>query len=313
MSAPLGFSVSCYRGDVPLLRGCLASIRTFAPDAPICVFTDGDFPLRRLERAYDLTVIPLSAVRSRALRERSYGYGLTKMVALWEAPFERIIHVDADAVLWGDIRANLPNEPWDFVFNEPHEVITEKIQRQQYFDPELVAPLLEGFQWRNRPYFNSGVFACRVGSFPLEDYLRCLDVLESNYGSFPCMDQGILSMMVFKAMDDGLITARQAHLQTVVPVVAPVELSRRFRFRQGSPQLERKPTVIHWAGPKPYILNAHPFSEPMDVFRAQAMRRCGLPRWVQPQIAMRVDELLCRSLPAIKQKLKTQLKAWLKR
>jgi hypothetical protein len=127
------------------------------------------------------------------------------------------------------------------------------------------------------------------------------------------MDQGILSLMVFKALDDGLIAARQAHLQTVVPVVAPVELSRRFRFRHGSPKLEKKPTVIHWAGPKPYILNSHPFSEPMDVFRAQAMRRCGLPRWVQPQIAMRVDELLCRSLPALKQKLKTQLKAWLKR
>jgi len=313
MSEVIAFSVSCYRGDVPLLRGCLASIRTFAPDAPICVFTDGDFPLRRLQRAYDLTVIPRSAVRTRALRERSYGYGLTKMVALWEAPFERIIHVDADAVLWGDIRANLPNEPWDFVYNEPHEVITETIHRQQYFKPELVAPLLDGFQWRNHPYFNSGVFACRVGSLPLEDYLRCLDVLERNYDSFPCMDQGILSLMVFKALDAGLITAKQAHLQTVVPVVAPAELSRRFRFRHGCPQLEKKSTVIHWAGPKPYILNVHPFSEPMDVFRAQAMRRCGLPRWVSPKIAMRVDELLCRSLPALKQKLKTQLKAWLKR
>ncbi len=313
MRAPLGFSVSCYRGDVPLLRGCLASIRAFAPDAPICLFTDGDFPLRRLEQAYDLIVIPRSAVRSQALRERSYGYGLTKMVALWEAPFECIIHVDADAVLWGDIRANLPDEPWDFVYNEPHEVITEKIFRQQYFAPELVAPLLEAFQWRYRPYFNSGVFACRVGCLCLDDYLRCLDVLEGDYDSFPCMDQGILSLMVFKAVDAGLITARQAHLQTVVPVVASAELSRRFRFRHGSPQLEKRPTVIHWAGPKPYILNSHPFSEPMDVFRAQAMRRCGLPRWVTPQLAMRVDELLCRSLPALKQRLKARLKAWLRR
>jgi hypothetical protein len=312
MNAPLGISVSCYRGDVPLLRGCLESIRTFAPDAPICLFTDGDFPLRRLERAYNLIVIPRSAVRSRALRERSYGYGLTKMVALWEAPFERIIHVDADAVLWGDIRANLPNEPWDFVYNEPHEVITEKIQRQQYFVPELVAPLLEGFQWRNRPYFNSGVFACRVGALSLDRYLQCLDIMERNLDSI-FTDQGVLALTVFKAMDDGLITARQAHLQTLVPVVAPVDLSRRFRFCHGSPQMDKKPTVIHWAGPKPYILSSHPFSEPMDVFRTQAMRRCGLPRWVQPQIAMRVDELLCRSLPSLKQRLKTRLKAWLNR
>jgi hypothetical protein len=312
MKAPLGFSVSCYRGDVPLLRGCLASIRAFAPEAPICLFTDGDFPLRRLERAYDLIVIPRSAVRCRALRERSYGYGLTKMVALWEAPFERIIHVDADAVLWGDIRANLPHEPWDFVYNEPHEVITEEIHRQQYFVPELVAPLLEGFQWRDRPYFNSGVFACRVGALSLDRYLKCLDIMEKNYDAI-FMDQGVLALMVFKAMDAGLITARQARLQTVVPVVSAAELSRRFRFHHGSPKLEPRPTVIHWAGPKPYILNSHPFSEPMDVFRGQAMRHCGLPRWVPAPLAMRVDELLCRSLPALKQRLRARLKAWLGR
>lgn len=311
MSDSLGFSVSCYQGDVPLLRGCLASIRAFAPDAPICVFTDGDFSLRRLERAYNLIVVPRSAVRSRALRERSYGYGLTKMVALWEAPFERIIHVDADAVLWGDIRDNLPTDPWDFVYNEPHEVITETIHRKQYFDPELVTPLLEGYQWRNRPYFNSGVFACRVGALSLDRYLKCLDIMQRNYDAI-FMDQGVLALMVFKAMDAGLITARQAHLQTVVPVISPADLSRRFQFRDGSPQLNDRPTVIHWAGPKPYSLNPHPFSEPMDVFRGQALRRCGLPRWVPVPLALRVDELLCCSMPALKQRLKVRLKSWLK-
>lgn len=313
MTAHLGFSVSCYRGDLPLLKGCLASIRTFAPDAPICVFTDGDFTLKRLARAYDVIVIPRKAVRSRILRERSYGYGLTKMVALWEAPFERIIHVDADAVLWGDIRANLPNGPWDFIYNEPHEKITDAIQRQQYFSPEIVAPLLEGFRWENRPYFNSGVFACRVGCLSLDMYVQCLDILRINSNSFPCMDQGILSLMVFKAMDEGLVTVHQAHLQTLVPVVSLDELSSRFQFRGKYPLLSHRPTVIHWAGPKPYSFNAHPFSEPMDVFRVISMRRCGMPCWVPAAIAMRLDEWLCRSLPAFIQSVKSFFKHWLRR
>lgn len=311
MSDQLGFSVSCYQGDVPLLRGLLASIRYFAPDAPICVFTDGDFSIRRLQRFYDLIVIPRSAVRSRALRERSYGYGITKMVALWEAPFERIIHVDADAVLWGDIRANLPNEPWDFVYNEPHEAISEEIHRQQYFAPELVSPLLD-FQWRGRPYFNSGVFACRVGALSLERYLQCLEIMEKDYNSI-FMDQGILALMVFKAIDDGLLVAKQAHLQTVVPVVSTGELSRRFKFSNKAAVLENEATVIHWAGPKPYIRNSHPFSEPMDVFRLKAMQHCGLPRWMPAPLAMHVDEILCRSLPRFKQRLKSLFKQWLRR
>lgn len=309
MRDSLGFSVSCYRGDLPLLRGCLASIRTFAPDAPICVFTDGDFSISRLARVFNIIHIPRSAVRNPLLRKRSYGYGLTKMVALWEAPFERIIHVDADAVLWGDIRLNLPLGYWDFVYNEPHEVITDTIQRQQYFSPELISPLLEKFDWKNRPYFNTGVFAARVGCLSLDSYLQCLDFLESNYDSFPCMDQGILSLMVFKALDSGFITAQQAHLQTVVPVLDPVDLNRSFAFKTNQPVLLNRPTVIHWAGPKPYIYDNHPFSTPMHYFRFKSMVYCGLPRWMPPQLALRLDEMLSRLIPrfiaGLKQKLRS--------
>lgn len=34
MSKSLGFSIAAYREGLPLLRGCLASIKHFAPDAP---------------------------------------------------------------------------------------------------------------------------------------------------------------------------------------------------------------------------------------------------------------------------------------
>ena len=57
MAEQLGFSVSCYRGDIPLVRGCLASIREFAPDAPVCLVVDGNFSTRALEQAYGVQVI----------------------------------------------------------------------------------------------------------------------------------------------------------------------------------------------------------------------------------------------------------------
>lgn len=312
MTGSLGFSVSCYHGDIPLLRGCLESIRTFAPDAPICLFPDGDLNLDRIVRSFNVTCIPRSAVRHPVLRERSYGYGITKMVALWEAPFERIIHVDADAVLWGDIRSNLPATDWDFVYNEPHELITDQILRQQYFDPELVGSLISDFQWRDQPYFNSGVFACRVGALPLRRYLDCLDVMERNHQSI-FQDQGLLALMVFRAAQQGLLRVEQADLQTIVPVLSPDVLRRRFTFREGQPVLLDRSTVIHWAGPKPYLDRPHPFSEPMHVFRARGLQRCGVPRWFPASLAMRIDEWRYRTIPQAKLRLKAFLKQRLRR
>ena len=120
MSNEIGFSVACHLGGVPLLRGCLASLRFFAPNIPIYVVLDGDFSLGSLEREYQLMVIRKKDVKSKILREQSFAYGLTKMVALWEAPFDYVVHVDVDAVFWGNVLENFPKGEWDFVYNEAY-------------------------------------------------------------------------------------------------------------------------------------------------------------------------------------------------
>ena len=301
---PLGFSTCCHQDGLPLVRGTIASIRAFAPDAPICLFTDGDFDVRRLVKHYGLIHIPRSAIKSPELRSRSFGY-LTKMLVHWEAPFERVIHIDCDAVLWGDIRLNLPPGDWDYVYNEPHEVITSAIMKGQYFDPASPAlgSVLRDFQWRDRPFFNAGVFACRVGAFSLEEYMGYIDLFEKNPRAFPTVDQSIQNLMVFKGVDAGTLIAKQAHLQTVVPVCDPSELEKRFLFNDGRPVLTEKPTVIHWAGPKPYLLAHHPFSRPMTYFRIVAIRKCGFPAFIPPSIALFLDETRCRHLPRYKRNL----------
>lgn len=297
MSNELGFSVSCYRGDVPLLRGCLASIRYFAPDAPICLMIQGDVDVRPFVKRYGVHPIRKEDVRHPELSKLSFGYGITKMPALWEAPFERLIHVDADAVLWGDIRKNLPSEDWDFVHNEPHEVITDYIQRTQYFDPEKVFDHIEYFEWQGNPYFNSGVFACRVGALDLEEYLRMLRIQEAHMGLF-FQDQTYLNIMVFRASLAGRLKRYMVHFQTCVPVRDKQSLGEEFRVSDGRPALSGKPTAVHWAGPKPYKSNPEVFSLPMDYFREIGMRDLGLPKWIPADGAMRWDEFVHRTVPA---------------
>jgi hypothetical protein len=293
----LGFSVSCVSRDLPLLRGCLESIKHFAPDAPICLVTDGDFPLGAIKGEYDLIVLRRKDVKNKDLRELSYGYGFTKMVALWESPFKTVIHMDTDVVLWGDIRSNLPAENWDFVFNEPHQIITPEIQCSQYFDPEKIFNFIQPFPWQGNAYFNTGVFACRVGQLDLDEYIKMLRLHRKHPGVFPLVDQTMLNILVFRALRGGRINAIQTHLQTPVPVTSESELRRRFCFSSGLPQNTAPATSIHWAGTKPYACNPKLFSEPMEYFRLRSMRRCGLPRWVPKRAAFRADEFLSIGLP----------------
>jgi hypothetical protein len=297
MSKEIGFSVSCYKGDLPLLRGCLASIRYFAQEAPICLVIDGDFDSRIFEKRYGATTIRRRDVLNTDLRQWSFGYGMTKLVALWESPFEAAIHIDADAVLWGDIRKNLPKSDWDFVFNEPHEEITEFIQKTQYFEPSFVSKHITDFVLQNNPYFNTGVFGFKRGFLDLRECLKLMQLRHANIEMFGAGDQGVLNILVFLASQRGTIKVSDAHLQSVVPVLAKSELQQRFRIENGIPVLWHKPTAIHWAGPKPYTTNPDVFSLPMDFFRELGMREFGLPGWVPAKAAMRADEFWHRDVP----------------
>ena len=308
MAEQLGFSVSCYRGDIPLVRGCLASIREFAPDAPVCLVVDGNFSTRALEQAYGVQVIRRADVKDPGLKKLSYGFGLTKMIAFWEAPFDLVFHVDSDAVLWGDVRKNLPPGPWDVVHNEPHETITDYIQKTQYFDPARVFQHVPPFAWEGHPYFQAGVICVRRGALNLDEYIRMLELQRRFPDVFINGDQGMLNLLVFRAFQAGTLRVKPAHLQTVLPVLAKAELEQRFRIENGRPVVTGQPTILHWAGPKPWRGNPEVFKAPMDYFRARGMRACGLPGVVPLPAAMAADEFRSRGWPRLLAQGKKKIK-----
>ena len=297
MADALGFSISCYQGDIPLLRGCLSSIRYFAPDAPICLIVDGNFSTRSFEKYYGVQVIRRSDVKEAGLRKLSFGFGLTKMVGFWEAPFDLVFHIDADAVLWGDIRLNIPGGKWDVVYNESHEVITDYIQRTQYFDPKRIFEHIEPFPWEGNPYFQAGVICIRKGVLDLDEYLRMLERQEKHPDVFINGDQGILNILVFRALMSGRLNATSAHLQSVIPVLENNDLEKRFRIEKGAPVITGTPTVLHWAGPKPWQENKDLFRKPMDYFRARGIRECGFGRCLPGELALEIDEVMARQWP----------------
>ena len=90
------------------------------------------------------------------LRRRSYGYGLTKMIVLWESPFERFLYLDADTIVWGNLLAALDVKQAAFIFNEPHEQYTEHVLKGQYFDYDRLFKRTRAFRWQGLPFFDGG-------------------------------------------------------------------------------------------------------------------------------------------------------------
>jgi hypothetical protein len=288
-----GISISCYRGDLYMLKGLLSSIRQFIPDLPISIIKHGHFPTGRLCDLYSATTIEEADVHPR-LREYSYGYGLTKMIAFWHSPFERFLHIDPDAVCWGNILHGLPWTEYDFIYNDPHEVITPSIQREQYFDPDLVLPHYPNFPRGTQPYFNTGVFMARRGIFELDEYLNFLAFQREKPGSF-FTDQGILNFMAFSQIAERRLNARAWPFQAVVPVVPAQELRERFRLENRGPVVHQQDRrVIHWAGVKPMLTRPIGFDAPMVHYRLDHLRRTKSPVLLLGRLALALEELHTR-------------------
>lgn len=296
MKGTLGISASCTDSYLPLLRGWIESVKFWAPDAPICIVLDGEMETRILEKKYGIHFIRKNDIKNKDLRKSCWGYW-TKPVAFWEAPFDYVLNIDVDAVMWGDIRKNLPSGDWDVVHNQPHEEITEFIQKTQYFNPQKIFDILPYFDWCGNPYFNAGVLCIRKGSLDLDEYLRLLEIQQKHLDVIVCGDQGLLNILVYRAFKQGRLKVKQAHLQSVVPALTRNELELRFRVENGTPVPWDRPTVVHWAGPKPYTTNPDVFSLPMDYFREIGMREFGLPGWVPAKTAMWADEIWHRDVP----------------
>lgn len=295
-SETFGVTVSCYRGDLPLLRGCLESIRThLGPDMPICLIVDGEMPVSQFVKAYGVQTLSKSDVDPR-LRANSYGYGCTKMIAFWHSPFDVFLHIDADTVCWGNFIEDLPWPDFDLIFSEPHETITDHIQKSQYFDPDLIFDTYSKFPWQGLPYFNTGVFAARRGILDLEEYLELLAFQRANPAALLCGEQGILNLMVFRRIAEGRIRARQWPFQAVVPVLSEQELATRFAFENGKPVIRKDDQrLIHWAGPKPFISRRGPtFPKPMTYYRVKHMDRTRAPLRHFGSLALTLDEWMSR-------------------
>ena len=235
-------------------------------DTPICLFLDGDAAVEDFE-AFGVRVVRAAEIEHPVLRRLS-GTIRVKHAGLWVAPFDAFLFVDADAIVWGDLRP-AGSEGFDFVLDAP---LGRVKARRSVMDPDAVEEHFPGFgAHRKLPSFvNTGAYVARRGAVPLERYIELVRFMWRHPGVFES-DQGIFNFLVFSGADEGTLRVDQRELQVKLDDVTPAQLRRRFRFVDGQPDPADGPVVIHWCGAaKPRMRGgADDFFEPMAFFRRQ--------------------------------------------
>ncbi len=181
-----GIFVSCHKGDYRLARGCVASLRFFAPRVPLCLLVDGGFSTADIERLPGVQVIRRADVSDPWLRANSFGgFGYSKLVPFWEGPFDHFLYLDADCVVLGDIVGRVTVPGGDVVAPDGGRVITdEAIIGEHWYDCSLLRSNFPEFDPVGWPFFCTGTFVGRQGILDLDIYRRLLQLQVQNRKSF---------------------------------------------------------------------------------------------------------------------------------
>ncbi|MCL1472407.1 hypothetical protein [Argonema antarcticum] len=268
-----GIIIACCDQDYHLAKGCCGSIRHFLGDVPICLIIDGTFSASALEKAYDVRVINKSNVKNQVLRDRSFGWGLTKMIAFWESPWSNFLVLDADTMVWGNLLKLANFKDFDIIVDRPLYQDSFEDFSLFFFKPQEIEKHFPNFNWQKHlgEYFCTGTFFAKRDIFSLDEYINMLDFVAKNPNVFWLGEQGFLNLMIFRDSDEGKLRLGQSSWQVIVPKFKWEELQQRFPVEKTGPVVQGDDAcVIHWAGPKPTLYSSQVYSEPMNFSR----RKC---------------------------------------
>jgi hypothetical protein len=279
MGDDFGVIVTACDHDYVFATGCCATIRHFLGDVPICLLLDGTVSTHALEDAYGVRVITKRQVSSPLLRDRSFGFGLTKMISFWESPWEHFLHIDGDAVVWGDVLKHAHFGAFDVVTDLPRYSRSDEAIARSFFHLGNMERQFPDFDWRAHRdhFFCTGTFFARRGIFELEEYEAILDLTSQFPHLFLSGEQGLLNFMLCHAEEAGRIRIGRSPLQFLVPDHTLEEARSRFPMDGvDGPANRAEDVIIHWAGPnKPTFWSRQVYSEPMTFARQKFLRDMG--------------------------------------
>ena len=302
-----GIIVICCDQDYLFAKGVCASIRYFLGDVPICLLVDGTFSVAEVEKAYDVKVINRQNMTHDVLRERSFGWGTTRMIAFWESPWKHFLVLDADVAVWGNVLKYANFKDYDLIIDQPCYDYPEEAIVEYFFDLPIFEANFPGFNWRNRPFVCPAVLFGTRGIFSLEEYVEILDFIDKYPNVFKYGDMGFLNFMIFRAADEGRLRLKQEDIQFLVPDFNQEDVKKRFPVTETGPTVQNDDaTVIHWCGPKPTLSNSETYTAPMSFFRHKFIKDAWGSTGLSAELTLQREDLQ-RNLYVYNKKIRKKL------
>jgi hypothetical protein len=255
-----GVVIPVWAGDVYLAKACCASVRQYLGDIPITLLVDGaDTDTSEIQRLHGVQRLVVQEVMDAEYLRLCTGTSWTKLLLFWMGPYERFLCLDADTILWGDVRCYAEFDQYDFIaaYHLHDEVVLQdpgELQRC-LFDLDIAQRLSPGLKWQQRDFANCGVFFARRGIFTQAQLMewRRLDC-------WRCYEQGLLNYLRWRSVP-GESPRMGGHRLQLFPADTTCKPENRF-LRRDFP----RPLVVHWVGKKPKI--GRPFRAANDCRKA---------------------------------------------
>jgi len=244
-------------------------------DIPITLLVDGAAAdTRELERLYGVKRMVVQEVASEEEARLCTGTPWTKMLLFWISPYERFLCLDADVLVWGDLRKYAEFDKYDFIVTHRfhHSV---KFERPEELlgcvsDVDVFKKLDPALNWRGQEEDNTGVFFARRGIFPRESLmaLRRMDC-------WTCFESGVFRYLHWKALREG--TPRTiGHKLQLFPADENSCPEDRFLPRDC-----KRPAVIHWITKKPKLGRRY---RAFDDYRKLFLKMTGRSKWLETRL-----------------------------
>jgi hypothetical protein len=239
-----GVVIAVWAGDVYLAKACCASVRRFMGDIPITLLVDDSATdTRELQRLPGVQRLVVQEVMDEEYVRLCAGTSWTKLLLFWRSPYERFLCIDADTILWGDVRCYAEFDRFDFIaaYNLHHRRTLPTPEDIQcfVFDVDIIRKVNPAFNWQEQEFANCGVFFARRGVFSQTELmtLRRLDC-------WRCYEQGLLNYLRWQN-GNARIGGLRMQLFPADPAFQPDDRYLPRDFQQ--------PIIVHWVGKKPKL------------------------------------------------------------
>lgn len=297
-----GIVIATCKTDSHYAQASFWSIRHFlGPDMPVCFIVDGDAALLgSVRNDPQVSVLDRNSVANTWLREHCFGWGTTKMIAFYEAPFERFLYLDADALVIGNVPAF--DDPTADMVTDCGQSYSDQDINFWFFNTESVERLYPDFDWRRfrHSYFCTGTFFSRKGVFSLEDLQEKMRLAASHPELFHFGgEMGFLNLMIFQAAQRGALAVHSVDYQTI-PVDTDDILLRDRYSPQAVAQHRQADAVMHFCGKKAYVFTSSPKVALMNYFRLRYLLEFEQYSIFRSVLMMMRQDIQCLFVPLLK-------------